>query len=349
VLWTRQIAPESPSWACFPPPDPHKIPIDPNGNLATKTEGSDSWTYTWNAENQLTKVEKNSVEQARFSYDPLGRRVEKVAAGVTTSYTYDAESILREARGAVTLRYVHGPRVDEPLAVDDGTALSYLQADALGSIVGSTNGAGAVTVTRQYDTWGNQQIGASDPGYAFTGREWDPEAGLYYYRARYFDAKSGRFLSEDPLGLDAGVNFYAYVRNNPVSASDPFGLKDCPVSSCMQKCLEQIFGEPIPNVRVMTNTKVSWTIGLFGSAVSHPNSIKLPRKTDCDDFFDNSWWVLHEYYHVVRQHRAERPAHFSFGGYIVHHNKHEKPPNDYARANEQALQDCLSKCNQCTK
>jgi len=57
---------------------------DPNGNLTTKTEGTDTWVYTWNAENQLTKVEKNSVEQARFGYDPIGRRVEKVAGGVTT-------------------------------------------------------------------------------------------------------------------------------------------------------------------------------------------------------------------------------------------------------------------------
>lgn len=60
---------------------------DPNGNLAAKTEGSDSWTYTWNAESQLTRVERNGAEQARFSYDPLGRRVEKIAGGATTTYT----------------------------------------------------------------------------------------------------------------------------------------------------------------------------------------------------------------------------------------------------------------------
>jgi YD repeat-containing protein len=72
---------------------------DPNGNLSTKTEGSDTWTYSWNAENELAKVEKNGVEQARFAYDPLGRRVEEVAGGVTTSYTYDGLDILREVRG----------------------------------------------------------------------------------------------------------------------------------------------------------------------------------------------------------------------------------------------------------
>ena len=60
----------------------------------------------------------------------------------------------------------------------------------------------------------------------FTGRELDRSTGLYYYRARYYDPEIGRFLSEDPLGFEAGVNFYAYVGNNPVNANDPSGL--CP-------------------------------------------------------------------------------------------------------------------------
>jgi RHS repeat-associated protein len=60
--------------------------------------------------------------------------------------------------------------------------------------------------------------------YAFTGREWDPETGLYYYRARYLDPKVGRFISEDPIGLAGGVNSYSYVAANPVNAVDPAGL-----------------------------------------------------------------------------------------------------------------------------
>ncbi len=51
-------------------------------------------------------------------------------------------------------------------------------------------------------------------------------AGLYYYRARYYDPEIGRFLSEDPLGFGAGINFYAYVENNPVNFNDPSG--NCP-------------------------------------------------------------------------------------------------------------------------
>jgi len=197
---------------------------DLNGNLTQKVEGADTWGYEWNAENQLTRVTKNAVEQARFEYDPLGRRVEKVAGGATTTWTYDDEDILREVAGATTVKYVHGPGIDEPLATDDGSALVYFQVDGLGSVVKTTSSAGAVTLTRQYDAWGNLQAGGTASGYAFTGREWDPETGLYYYRARYYDPKVGRFQSEDPIGFEGGRNFYAYVENNPVNETDPSGL-----------------------------------------------------------------------------------------------------------------------------
>jgi RHS repeat-associated protein len=66
------------------------------------------------------------------------------------------------------------------------------------------------------------------PGYgnkAFTAREWDLETGLYYYRARYYEPRIARFISEDPIQLAAGMNFFSYVENNPVNRKDPFGLQ----------------------------------------------------------------------------------------------------------------------------
>jgi RHS repeat-associated protein len=198
---------------------------DANGNLSTKTTGSDTWAYTWNAENQLTRVTKNGAEMAIFKYDPVGRRVEKVAGGVTTTWAYDGEDILRETRGTVTTTYIHGSGIDEPLAkVDAAGNTTYLHADGLGSIVKETNSVGEVVLTRQYDAWGNLEAGADQPGYAFTGREWDPEINLYYYRARYYDPKVGRFIGEDPIRFAAGVNFYPYAANAPADFTDPSGL-----------------------------------------------------------------------------------------------------------------------------
>jgi RHS repeat-associated protein len=196
---------------------------DANGNLATKTEGGDSHVYTWDAENRLTKVETNSVEIASFKYDPRGRRVEKMDGGVTTAFTYNGEDILRQAIGSTFTKYVHGPRIDEPLASEDGSGvLTLLSADDLGSIVSSTNAAGAIVSTVRYDAWGNIESGV--PGtFGFTGREPD-QTGLGYYRARYYDPKVGRFVSEDPSGFEDGTNLYVYTRDNPVLRTDPTGL-----------------------------------------------------------------------------------------------------------------------------
>ena len=105
---------------------------------AQKTEGTDTWSYSWNAENELTKVEKNSAEIARYAYDPLGRRVEKIAGGITTTYAYDGEDVLREVRGSTTLKYVHGSGIDEPLGADDGAGPSFFHGDVLGSVVKAT-------------------------------------------------------------------------------------------------------------------------------------------------------------------------------------------------------------------
>ena len=231
MLETRCSTTGTRPWAVpFRAADPHKIPIDPNGNLTTKTEGTDNWTYEWNANNQLSRVTKNGVEQVRFSYDPMGRRVEKIAGGVTTAYAYEGSNVLRETRGGSTLKYVHGRLVDEPLAVEDGGQATYLHADGLGSVVKGTNSAGAVTLVREYDAWGNLGSGSDQAGFAYTGREWDPEIGLYYYRARYYDPRAARFVSEDPIGFKGGLNLYGYVDDDPVNWADPSGLCPCRVT-----------------------------------------------------------------------------------------------------------------------
>jgi RHS repeat-associated protein len=205
---------------------------DPNGNMATKVDATGSWTYEWNAENQLTRVLNNGTEVARYAYDPLGRRVEKVvgggmspSTGVTTSL-YDGEDILRQTSGTTTTTYIHGPGIDEPLASENASGVrTYLHADGLGSIVKTTNSSGAAVSTFKYNAFGALESGAPAP-YAFTGREWEAESGLYYYRSRYYDPRIGRFLSEDPLQWRLTLNLYAYVRNNPVRWIDPFGLKE---------------------------------------------------------------------------------------------------------------------------
>jgi len=221
--------------------------VDANGNLIQKTENGSVWAYTWNAEDQLTRVTKDSAEVATFAYDPLGRRVEKAAGAVTTSFAYDGEDILRETRtGGTVFKYVHGRGIDEPFAREDGAAaLTYYHADGLGSILKRSNQVGTLLWESRYDAWGQVEAGAGEPGYGYVGRESDPETGLLHVRARYLDSQIGRFLTEDPkviwrhepgfsaMPADAVAvgprravqerNLYLYAIGNPATFFDPDG------------------------------------------------------------------------------------------------------------------------------
>jgi RHS repeat-associated protein len=198
---------------------------DANGNLTS--DGTK--TYFWNALNQLVEVKEGTTTLATFEYDGGGRRTEKNAAGLTYAYIYDAEDIVEErisGSSSDTIRYYHGAGIDEPLARKNSSeVVTYYLADHLGSIVQETSASGVVGLDREYDPWGVLVQGGSTPGYSFTGREWDAEIGMYYYRNRYYDADLSRFISEDPSGLDAGPNLYSYVLSGPTSATDPFGLQ----------------------------------------------------------------------------------------------------------------------------
>jgi RHS repeat-associated protein len=106
----------------------------------------------------------------------------------------------------------------------------WLLTDHLGTVKDIVNNSGLIVNHIVYDAYGNlvsQTNSMVSSRYLFTGREFDAETGLYFYRARYYDAALGRFLSEDPIGMDSGdVNFYRYLANNPVDSTDPTGLQE---------------------------------------------------------------------------------------------------------------------------
>jgi len=201
---------------------PATYTYDANGNLATKTEGADAWVYTWNALGQMTSVAKNGVSQASYEYDPVGRRIRRTA-GTTTSWLYDSEDVIQEVAGSASTAIVHGLGIDEPLALQSGMNTTYLHTDGMGSVTLQTTSAGAIGQVVAYSVWGEAQSGTAGP-FGFVGREWDEFASMWYFRARWYDASLGRFISEDPIEFGGGMNFFAYAGNDPAGAIDPFGL-----------------------------------------------------------------------------------------------------------------------------
>jgi len=103
------------------------------------------------------------------------------------------------------------------------TGVSYFLTDHLNSTSALTDPTGTVVESLNYDSFGNN-AGSTRTRYTYTGRELDPDTGLFYYFARYYDPQLGRFLSEDPIEMEGGINYYAYVSNDPAGFNDPFGL-----------------------------------------------------------------------------------------------------------------------------
>ena len=211
----------------------------------------------FDGENQLVQWAQ-AGKDVRYRYDATGRRVLKQDANssfATVLYFYDGWHDAEEATtgGVVTKRYVYGENVDEPIRVtladfadsdnDSNTSETvdlYYHQNSLGSVVALTTVTGSVVESYRYSAYGTPTIlnkngievsttQVQQP-FMFTGRRWDFEegSGLYYYRLRYYDPASGRFVSRDPLGLwgDPTQNGSAqsFCNQNAVNLLDPFGL-----------------------------------------------------------------------------------------------------------------------------
>ncbi|MDE2464279.1 MAG: RHS repeat-associated core domain-containing protein, partial [Alphaproteobacteria bacterium] len=131
--------------------------------------------------------------------------------------------------GSTATSILTGLAVDERFARTDLSGRTDFLSDALNSTIALTNSAGAIVEQYSYDPYGTttDSVSGFDNPYQYTGRENDGD-GLYYYRARYYAPAMGRFISEDPLGFASeSENFYAYVGDNPLTYTDPFGLCGC--------------------------------------------------------------------------------------------------------------------------
>jgi RHS repeat-associated protein len=199
---------------------------DNSGNTTAKQDGAALTAYTYDYENRLETADPGVP--VSYGYDPFGKRLAKTVGGVTTYYLYDEEDVIAEydAAGAVVATYIHGPGIDEPISMTRGGNTYFYTMDGLGSVRDLTDAAQSIVEQYDYDSFGNLTIPPTTGNpYTYTSREYDPETGLLFYRARYYDPKVGRFLTADPIGFEGGdINFYAYVANNPVNRTDPLGL-----------------------------------------------------------------------------------------------------------------------------
>jgi RHS repeat-associated protein len=224
---------------------------------------------TYDYRNRLVAfLDEATGEEHRYAYDALDRRIERrvdvAGADIGVRYFYDGFRVIAEQDDAdiFDATYVGGHYMDAVITMRRHGVDHYYHTDDQFSVFAVTDENGAVAERYEYDDFGRITILGADleprnaseieNPYLFTGRRYDPETELYYYRARYLDSRTGRFTSADPVGiwqdeLNLGSG-RTYVGNNPLTYLDPFGEAGYDAGKVMDRVLLQMRGRGNPDV-----------------------------------------------------------------------------------------------------
>lgn len=195
---------------------------DDNGNMLN----DDKHTYAYDFNNKLVSVDQTV---GTYKYDALGRRIAKN----NTLFYYVGDQMVEEVTDGATTSYLYGNSIDEALQMKKGGDTYYYHTNHLGSPMVLTNLKGLIKENMEYDVYGvpsfsddknNILVQSSvNNSILFTGRDYDNEINLYYYRARYQNPIIGRFIQKDPSIYADGFNDYCYVKNSVITYYDHNG------------------------------------------------------------------------------------------------------------------------------
>jgi len=208
---------------------------DADGNLQTRTIGGVKSTLTWDAQSQLTSV-ATPTGTSSFVYSADGDRLLRTDSGSTTLFLEGTELVAGASGVSGTRYYVSGGAT---VAQRTPAGLTWLTADQQGSEQLAITASGAVSRQRYLPNGAPRGAGTALPtDRGFLGKVQDKTTGLDLLGARYYDPTIAKFVSPDPLDNNAEpdtANPYSYAADNPITYSDPSGLKP---ADCWGKCMK---------------------------------------------------------------------------------------------------------------
>jgi RHS repeat-associated protein len=228
---------------------------DEVGNLIKKESINETWRYKWTQGGMLKKVIRPDKKHVDFTYDALGRRLTKTYKEQTTHFVWDGNVPLhewtastQESNSTINEKGETEHTTPENLITwifEVGTFIppdSYREAklqgyksysiitDHLGTPIESYDEEGKKVWSRELGIYGQTRNEFGEENFIpflYQGQYLDTETELAYNRFRYYSPESGTYVSQDPIRLNGGDAFYAYVHNTN-SWLDPFGLSGRP-------------------------------------------------------------------------------------------------------------------------
>ncbi|MFJ4065893.1 RHS repeat-associated core domain-containing protein [Pseudomonas sp. NPDC089996] len=217
----------------------HEYRYDPWGNLIEKSSGyNELQFFTYDCENRLVRAERYVEGRlegtGQYRYDSLGRRVAKEAqvngVGEQKQFLWQGLRMLREETPGQSIMYLYEPGSYAPLArIDQAEGeeqkLYYFHTDQIGTPLELTDSDGTIVWQATYRSWGaieHTAVAQVEQNLRFQGQYFDDETGLHYNTFRYYESQVGRFVTQDPIGLEGGANIYSYTAN-PFQEIDPLG------------------------------------------------------------------------------------------------------------------------------
>jgi len=202
---------------------------DDRGNLLSDS----TFTYAYNAAGRMVaclgtnRLAESVTTTLVYTYNAAGLRVAQSVDGDVTTFAWDTALPLAQAMatsdGAI---YLYGLDL---IAQQQSNAWQYPLGDSLGSVRQWTDSGGAATYAAGYTPFGEKlwHAGNATSAWGYTGEWQDPNVGMVYLRARWYEPGLGRFTRKDPwrgnIRQPGTVNPYLYGLNNPLLCTDPTG------------------------------------------------------------------------------------------------------------------------------